>query len=120
MITQTFLEDVRKKLLAEKQRLEEQLASVAKPSLDGDYTATWEQYGDTEEDNAAEVADYSNSIGVGYALEQELNEVIDALQRMNEDTYGVCASCKESIDEKRLEVRPQSRYCMGCQGRMGS
>lgn len=118
MLAQTFLDEIQKKLIGEKARLEEQLSSMAKPSSAGEYAATWEQYGDTEEDNAAEVADYSNSVSVGYALEQELKEVMDALQRFGDGIYGLCAACQQAIDPKRLEVRPQSKYCMSCQSQL--
>ena len=43
-----------------------------------------------------------------------LNDIDDALDRMKEDEYGLCIECGEEINVKRLEVRPQAKYCVDC------
>lgn len=43
-----------------------------------------------------------------------LTDIDDALDRMKEDRYGLCIECEEEIDVKRLEVRPQAKYCVDC------
>ena len=43
-----------------------------------------------------------------------LHEIDDALDRINEGEYGVCIECDDPIGEKRLEVRPQAKYCIDC------
>lgn len=43
-----------------------------------------------------------------------LTDIDDALDRMKEDRYGLCIECEEKIDVKRLEVRPQAKYCVDC------
>lgn len=44
-----------------------------------------------------------------------LNKANEALHKMVEGTYGICEGCGEEIDEKRLELRPTTRYCIQCQ-----
>jgi DnaK suppressor protein len=44
----------------------------------------------------------------------ELAKISTALQRMDEGNYGVCTSCGENIDNRRLEVRPFSSRCISC------
>lgn len=44
-----------------------------------------------------------------------LREVGDALRRIENDTYGVCAECEEPISTKRLDAVPWARYCVTCQ-----
>ncbi len=44
-----------------------------------------------------------------------LNEIADALKRLEKGSYGVCESCEEQIPRKRLEVFPSARYCVQCQ-----
>lgn len=109
------IEDLKEKLLAEKKRLEDKLASFAKKSSkSGDYSTQWEDYGDDEEENAAEVAAYTDSLGLEQTFESELVDVNSALIRIQEGTYGICASCGKNIDPQRLSVRPQSLLCMAC------
>ncbi len=38
-----------------------------------------------------------------------------ALDRVEDETYGVCLHCEEAIPEKRLKAVPWASYCLGCQ-----
>jgi len=44
-----------------------------------------------------------------------LLQVENALGRMEEGTYGVCASCGNRIALPRLEAVPWARFCIDCQ-----
>jgi len=44
-----------------------------------------------------------------------LREIGDALRRIDNDGYGVCAECGEPISAKRLDAVPWARYCVSCQ-----
>jgi DnaK suppressor protein len=44
-----------------------------------------------------------------------LREISDALHRIEQDTYGICAECEEPISPKRLDAVPWARYCVTCQ-----
>ena len=41
-------------------------------------------------------------------------EILDALRRVEEGTYGRCASCGNAIPYGRLLVMPEARTCAGC------
>ena len=41
--------------------------------------------------------------------------VIQALERIRQGTYGECQSCGGEIEPKRLEALPFARYCIKCQ-----
>ena len=45
----------------------------------------------------------------------KLMEVDEALDRIENGTFGICEECGESIAMKRLEVVPDARYCIECQ-----
>jgi DnaK suppressor protein len=49
-----------------------------------------------------------------------LREISDALQRIEQDTYGICMECEEPISSKRLEAVPWARYCVTCQERIAN
>jgi hypothetical protein len=59
-LSPTFIKEMEKTLLAEQARLTEEQSSVAKknPGEEGGFRARFPNYGDDEEDNAMEVADY--------------------------------------------------------------
>lgn len=47
-----------------------------------------------------------------------LREVQEALERVEEGTYGVCEVCDKLIPERRLEVLPYAKHCVTCQQAM--
>ena len=46
-----------------------------------------------------------------------LREVDDALDRMDNGTYGRCETCEEWIPKMRLKIVPHARMCIECQRR---
>ena len=50
----------------------------------------------------------------------ELRAIEDAIRRIDNDDYGICAMCEDSIEIKRLEAIPWARYCLVCQEEMES
>ncbi len=43
-----------------------------------------------------------------------LQEVDESLDRIENETYGICEECGGPISLKRLEVRPVAKYCVPC------
>ncbi len=41
-----------------------------------------------------------------------LREIDDALQRIEEGTYGICEGTGKSISKARLNAQPWARYCV--------
>ncbi len=48
-----------------------------------------------------------------------LQQVDEALERMDDGTYGVCVDCGGEINPARLEVRPLSIRCVDCASKLG-
>jgi len=44
-------------------------------------------------------------------------EVMAALGRIEESSYGKCVDCGQDIPEGRLEARPDAARCVGCQAK---
>ena len=44
-------------------------------------------------------------------------EVIRALERIKDGTYGVCESCEQEIESERLEALPVTSLCIECKKR---
>jgi DnaK suppressor protein len=54
----------------------------------------------------------NDSIGEAAALTETLAQVRDALQRIEDGTYGTCTVCGRPIEPARLEAIPWTPYCL--------
>ena len=109
-----FLETIKKKLFDDKARLEKELTKFSKKETAEGAESTFPNYGDTEEDNAHEVADYEANLSIGNDLEKSLRYVKSALKKIENNEYGICKYCHKPIEQKRLLARPTSSACIEC------
>lgn len=103
-----------KLLLAERDRLTGTIRNIEE--------ATREESG---RDHFGDIASYAETGSDNFELETALNiasgesnwikEIDNALERIEEGSYGVCEGCNEAIPKKRLEAFPSARYCIKCQ-----
>lgn len=63
-------------------------------------------------DVATDVADADRETAVLEQADDQRSQVMAALQRIEEGSYGVCVVCGKPIDEARLEVRPEAARCL--------
>jgi len=49
-----------------------------------------------------------------------LQQVDDAIVRIEARRYGVCAACEEEMNAKRLEAVPWAKLCLSCQEKQES
>lgn len=54
---------------------------------------------------------------VGDLERRELQEIEDALKRMDEGTWGRCETCGGPIGTQRLMALPEARQCLACRSR---
>jgi DnaK suppressor protein len=54
----------------------------------------------------------SDSVARNWQMSSLIRE---ALERIENHTYGLCADCGEQISEKRLAALPWAKYCIRCQ-----
>jgi DnaK suppressor protein len=101
------LEAVRQELLERKRILDEQLSqrsfetadTTGKDPGDQALTSTMENLQRSLQDTEFE----------------EYNRLTQALEKIDEGSYGVCADCGELIQEKRLKFYPNAARCLACQ-----
>lgn len=108
--------ELKASLLKEKAELEKNLEQIATP-LDkkgGDYETTFEEIGAGKEDNATEIEQYSDNFSVEIILEKKLQNIIEALQKIETGTYGICEKCQQAIDLNRLKATPSAKKCLKC------
>ena len=106
-------ETARTALVAERDRLERDLANLVRGET-GHVRDSAERLG-AGSDAAVETFADELDEGMEDDLRASLDEVAEALGRIDSGTYGVCVDCGEAIPEKRLEALPASARCMDCQ-----
>ncbi|PLX84860.1 MAG: hypothetical protein C0617_06530 [Desulfuromonas sp.] len=52
--------------------------------------------------------------------ELRLRQVKAALAAIDRDEYGTCRRCEEAIGYRRLSARPETPFCLDCQGQAES
>ena len=70
-------------------------------------------------DSAQATEERSALLGKIDVARHRVQQIDAALDRMDEGTYGLCATCGDPIATARLEVRPLSVTCVSCAERDG-
>ena len=108
MIRERF-QQLRSRLLGDKTRLEKELEAINPANL----TAP-----NDEEEQADEVEEMASRIALTEVIRRRLRRIKAALSKMQDKTYGVCEDCGKGIEEKLLEVDPESRSCKSCKQKL--
>ena len=107
------------KLEKEKKLLEEELGSLGKIDKTGEWEAVPESETNTQEvqdeaDMAERAEDYEERSSILNSLEKRLNDINDALLKIEKGTYGICEISGAQIEEDRLIANPAARTCKKC------
>ena len=114
-ISQIALEELRGALEAEKDSLEEELASHGRVQSDsGDWQGAsvgFEGEAADPNDAADQIEELVTNVPLVEELEGRHKDVEDALEKIENGLYGKCEECGEAIPLKRLEANPAARTC---------
>lgn len=101
------LEEIKDKLISEKENI---LGKLSNKNLSID---------DSEMPDPVDLAvtNYSKNVmlSVSENESRQLMLINEALERIEDDEYGLCQNCEEEIIVKRLNAVPWARYCLACQ-----
>jgi len=96
------------------QRMQE-LLSQADDTVSG-MTTTNENFPDTT-DRASLEADRNFMLRIRDRESKLIKKIKQALERIENGTYGICESCGEEISIKRLKARPVTTQCIECKAK---
>ena len=68
-------------------------------------------------DRAALEADRNFMLRIRDRESKLIKKIKQALERIENDTYGICESCGEEITVKRLKARPVTSQCIECKSK---
>ena len=114
-----FTAEMKKLLEAKQTELVAQLKDVGRRSAHDahGFEADFPDYGNKDDENASEVATFSDNLSLEHTLERTLEDVTAALERVAKGTYGQCRYCGQEIDGRRLRARPESGSCVQCKAK---
>jgi len=108
-----FLEKIKKELDSRQDKIRAQLGGFATvdPKQKDSYESDYPDFGDKEDENAAEVAAFESNLSLEETLEQSLEMINYSLKKLAGGSYGICEKCGQPIDERRLEIMPTATKC---------
>lgn len=112
------LKAIKKKLEEEQQRLEAELHEIIERNAnlsDSEKMAEISSYDDHPADLASETFEREKDLAMENNIIILLDKVSAALDKIRDNTYGICDNCEVEISESRLEALPWATYCRDCQ-----
>jgi len=116
-MTQAELENYQQRLLALGKRLTGDVSGLADEALrktggeaSGNLSNTPLHLADLGTDNFEQELTLSLLETEG----RQLEEIAAALERIRQQTYGICQGCGKEIPRERLDALPYTRYCVDC------
>ena len=68
-------------------------------------------------DSGSMLSEADRTEAILHSARGQRDEVLAALSRLDEDSYGQCVDCGHEIPEGRLDARPDAARCVGCQSK---
>ncbi len=104
------LKNARERLLEMKRQILREISDDLKHGREGAKEDGMDTY-----DLASEERDREISFILGDREREKLQSVEEALERIEDGSYGMCDSCESEIAPGRLEAMPFTRLCVSCQ-----
>ncbi len=105
-----FLAKMRESLLEMKAKLLTEIDTELKAEREGNKDEGLDTY-----DLASEERDREINFILSDRERVKIKQIDDALERIEDASYGVCESCGLEIAEERLNAMPFTRLCRDCQ-----
>lgn len=106
------------KLEEEKTLLESQLTGMGAKfdPITKNWQATPDDVGEESDENdlGDKYEDFEKTDEKVETLEERLNDINSALEKIGTEKFGVCEVCGGQIEEDRLEVNPAAKTCKAC------
>lgn len=111
------LDYFRKRLLFEKERLEEERAEAGRFNLEEpltDAVTELSSYDNHPGDLGSETFEREKDLALWNNTNEILDRVNEALELIDNGSYGICEACQAEIDLERLEAVPYTTLCIDC------
>ncbi|MGH3319990.1 MAG: TraR/DksA family transcriptional regulator [Streptosporangiaceae bacterium] len=69
-------------------------------------------------DSGSNLSEADRAEALREAARRQRVEVVSALDRVDQGTYGGCVDCGKRVPDGRLEARPEAARCVECQSKV--
>jgi DnaK suppressor protein len=107
------LNEVKERLLERKRRLWLEVKQQLKSNIGDGYQEMLAAARDEEDQANVSLMAETNLTLLG-PKRQELEAIEEALNRLENGTYGFCEVCGQPIEPRRLEIMPETPLCRNC------
>ena len=108
VLSKKKLDEIRSELQERKRELEVEMTGLYQ-----------EKFSDDQVQDSADQALSSTMESLKASLHDtknvEYKRIMQALEMLDDETYGVCVDCGKDISEKRLKYYPNATRCLVCQ-----
>lgn len=111
-------EKLRKNLVAIRERLTNEQASIQRDSLSSDSARFTARAPINMAEQASDEQELDMMVSRLNASTETLAEIDDALHRLEAGHFNECEECKKEIGVRRLTVQPWARLCVKCQRKL--
>jgi len=105
---QQMLLEKRREILASVNEMEDEALKKSRSDASGDLSSMPIHMADIGTD----IYEQEFALGLMDSERKLLREIDDALQRIEQHTYGICEGAGKPIPKARLEAQPWARYCI--------
>ncbi len=116
-LSEAQLQELKHTLLEEKKDLEHHFTANGEENTAlgeslNDSTGELSSVDNHPADQGTEVFERERDLAINDTLNDELDQINAALERMDQGTYGVCEVCGKDIPFERLEAIPYTAFCV--------
>lgn len=108
------LDELRKRLVEEREQLESQLTAIEEGSFSTPQSDLTGEVGFDEEYADAGTATFERErdLSIENNIRDLLRKIDGALDRMSQKTFGTCARCGKPIEKARVRALPYAELCI--------
>lgn len=114
-LDQSQLERFRRRLERDRDRFQRDADSLAEQQVNTEGRSEATDAGSHQADQGTEAFEDTLAVSLNTEARERVDEIGQALERMDAGAYGICEDCGGPIDPDRLDSRPWASRCMDCQ-----
>jgi RNA polymerase-binding transcription factor DksA len=110
------LKELEKKLLEERAQIERELKELeedlhhhTQSEISGE-----DIYEDEYAESGSATFEREKDLSIELSLKDTMEQINRALERIKNDTYGICQRCQKPIEIERLRAIPYAELCIQC------